>query len=133
VCRRQAEVIERGVQALKQIAGPHYSEADTRAMVTQAAERSTDAVGRIRQLLAINASPDRTAGLRQLDVPTLVIHGMLDRLVSMSGGIATAKAIPGARLLLFPDMAHDIPIPRRDEIADAIHTNAQRAALQVSG
>ncbi|MEO7070771.1 MAG: alpha/beta hydrolase [Nostocoides sp.] len=124
----KAEIIERGVLALKQIAGPHYSEDDVRAMVVESAERSTDVLGRVRQLLAINASPDRTPGLRQLTVPTLVIHGMLDRLVSMSGGIATARAVPGSRLLLFPDMAHDLPIPRRDEIADAIHTNAQRAS-----
>ncbi len=126
--RSKPEIIERGVLAMRQIAGPHYSEPDVRAMVVEAAERSTDVVGRVRQLLAINASPDRTAGLHGVTAPTLVIHGMLDRLVSMSGGIATAKAIPGSRLLLFPDMAHDIPIPRRDEIADAIHTNAQRAA-----
>ncbi len=126
----RAEMVERGVLALRQIAGPHYCEPEVRAMVLASTERSTDVVGRVRQLLAINASPDRTAGLRGLTVPTLVIHGMVDRLVSMSGGIATARAVPGSRLLLLPDMGHDLPIPRRDEIVDAIHVNAQRAPIR---
>ena len=55
------------------------------------------------------ASPDRTAGLATCRVPTLVIHGLVDTLVKPSGGIATAAAVPGARLLMFPDMGHDLP------------------------
>ena len=50
-----------------------------------------------RQLLAIVASGDRTEALRELDVPTPVIHGTDDTLVDVSGGKATAAAIPGAR------------------------------------
>ena len=60
-------------------------------------------------------------------MPTLVIHGLLDRLVLPSGGVATAKAIPGSRLLAFPDMAHDLPVVRWPEIVDAIVANTQRA------
>ena len=78
-------------------------------------------------MMAIAASPDRTPDLRRLNVPTLVIHGLLDKLVLPSGGVATAKAIPGSRLLMFPDMAHDLPRPRWEEIAAAIVANARRA------
>lgn len=72
-------------------------------------------------------SPDRTAYLEMLRTPTLVIHGLVDPLVRPSGGIATAKAVPGSRLLMFPDMGHDLPAPRLDEMVEAIAANAQRA------
>jgi pimeloyl-ACP methyl ester carboxylesterase len=75
------------------------------------------------------ASPDRTAGLASVSVPTLVIHGLLDTLVKPSGGIATAAAVPAARLLMFPDMGHDLPTPRWSEMVEAIRQNADRAAV----
>ena len=58
--------------------------------------------------------------------PTLVVHGLLDRLVMPSGGIATAQAIPGSRLVMYPDMGHDLPRPRWDEVIEEIV--AQHAA-----
>ena len=70
----------------------------------------------------------RCGGLR---VPTLVIHGMLDPLVQPSGGYATARAIPGARLVMFNDMAHDLPRTRWNEIADEIAAIAARAPQPV--
>ena len=60
-------------------------------------------------------------------MPTLVIHGLRDQLVMPSGGIATARAVPGSRLVAFPDMAHDLPGPRRAEIVEEIARNAARA------
>ncbi len=53
---------------------------------------------------------DRTAELRHIDVPTLVIHGDRDRMVHPTGGAATARAIPGARLETIVGMGHDLPI-----------------------
>ena len=58
---------------------------------------------------AILAQPDRSRALREVSVPTLVIHGLADRLVHVSGGRATAHAVPGAELLLIPGMGHDLP------------------------
>ena len=80
-----------------------------------------------RQTAAIAGSRDRTALLGSVSVPTLVIHGLIDPLVQPSGGIATTKAIPNARLLAFADMAHDLPRPRWQEMCDAIVRNAERA------
>jgi pimeloyl-ACP methyl ester carboxylesterase len=65
--------------------------------------------------------------LHELTVPTLVVHGLADRLVLPSGGVATAKAIPGSRLLMFPDMGHNLPPKYWDEVIDAIVANAARA------
>ncbi len=123
------EAVTAGVHAYRVIAGPHFDEAETRQLVEGQFARSDDSVGRVRQLLAIQASPNRTPGLRQITAPTLVVHGMLDKLVLPSGGAATARAVPGSRLLMFPDMAHDLPTHRRAEIAEEIVRNARRAPL----
>jgi pimeloyl-ACP methyl ester carboxylesterase len=72
-------------------------------------DRSFYPAGSPRQLTAMYASGDRTAALNEVDVPTLVIHGRDDTLITPSGGMATAEAIPGAHLLLVADMGHDLP------------------------
>ena len=92
-----------------------------------AGSRSFRPSGVLRQTAAIVASPDRTAGLQQVRVPSLVIHGLADPLVKPSGGIATARAIPGSRLLMFPEMGHDMPRSRWREMVAAIRQNASRA------
>ena len=83
-----------------------------------------------RQLAAILASGDRTAELRRIAVPTLVIHGTDDRLVGPSGGRATARAIPGARLLKIEGMGHDLPRAAWGRMLEAI---VQTAALAEPG
>jgi hypothetical protein len=88
--------------------------------------RSFGPGGAGRQTAALVASPDRTAGLRRIAVPTLVIHGLLDPLVRPAGGVATARAVPGSRLLMFNDMGHGLPRARRQEMVDAIAENASR-------
>ena len=73
-----------------------------------------------RQFAAIIASGSRAAELRELQVPTLVIHGLDDTLIAPSGGERTAELIPGARLMLIEDMGHDRPEPLWPELCDAI-------------
>ena len=97
-----------------------FDEAATRARHAQAVDRALNPAGTARQFAAIIASPDRTDELRKLDVPTLVVHGSADPLVGVSGGKATAAAIPGARLLVIEGMGHDLPEGTWAEIADAI-------------
>jgi pimeloyl-ACP methyl ester carboxylesterase len=91
-------------------------------------DRSHDAGSSSRQLAAILASGDRTAELRRITAPTVVIHGTADRLVAPSGGRATARAIPGARLVKIEGMGHDLPRGAWPQILDAIVENAGRAA-----
>jgi pimeloyl-ACP methyl ester carboxylesterase len=76
---------------------------------------------------AVVAQPDRTAPLNALRIPALVIHGLNDRLVHVSGGRATAAAIQGAELLLIPGMGHDLPRALWPTFADAIARTAARA------
>ncbi len=129
----EAEAVRLGVEGWRRIAGPLFDEEEMTGMVQAAVRRSVSPIGTVRQLLAILESPDRTAALRQVTVPTLVVHGLADRLVSPSGGIATARAVPGSRLLMFPDMGHDLPRARRGEIVEAIVQNAARAATVDAG
>lgn len=126
------EAIEKGLLTFEYISGPHFEEdkAELRSLLEQALSRSWDPDGTGRQTMAITASPDRTEALRKVTAPTLVIHGLVDPLVKPSGGIATAKAIPGSRLLTFPDMGHDLPKARWDEIIDAIVDNARRGGFK---
>jgi pimeloyl-ACP methyl ester carboxylesterase len=86
----------------------------------RAYDRAFDPVGVARQLLAIWAGGDRTQRLRELRVPTLVLHGDADTLVDVSGGRATAAAVPGAELVVVPGMGHDLPPGVWDLVCDAI-------------
>lgn len=83
-------------------------------------DRGLHPAGTARQLLAIFADGDRTERLAQITAPTLVIHGRHDPLIAVSGGEATAKAIPGARLLVLEEMGHDLPGPLVDTLVEAI-------------
>ena len=121
------EILANGVEIGRLISGPHFNEADERAMIQRAFDRNYSPAGTMRQVMAISASPNRTKALHKLTVSTLVIHGLADPLVQPSGGVATAEAIPGSRLLMFPDMGHDLPRGRWEEIVDAITANAHRA------
>ena len=86
--------------------------------------------GTLRQLLAIRATGDRTEKLRQLDVPTLVIHGSNDPLIQPSGGEATAAAIPGAQHLVIEGMGHGIPRLALPRIIDALDRLAAASAKE---
>ncbi len=85
--------------------------------------------GIVRQLAGIFASGDRTAELGHIDVPTLVIHGDRDRMVHPTGGAATARAIPGARLETITGLGHDLPIGAWGRIIDLITDHAAFAPV----
>ena len=95
-------------------------------------DRGLDPAGTSRQLAAIIASGNRTEALHRISAPTVVIHGTADRLVRPSGGRATAKAIPGARLVKVEGMGHDLPRGAWGQIVAAIVENARRAGFSRS-
>ncbi len=121
--------IEQGVGTWQVIGSPGYppDEAELRARIAADYDRCFYPAGTARQLVAILATGDRTEGLRGVRVPALVIHGEADPLVTLSGGQATAEAIPGARLLTFPGMGHDLPRALWPEFADAMAELARAA------
>ncbi len=121
--------VEQGLETFRMISGSGFDPSETRKMIEQSFERSYRPEGTSRQAAAIAGSPDRTAGLRRVKTPTLVIHGLQDPLVKPDGGMATSRAVPGSRLLMLPDMGHDLPASRTDELVDAIVANFARAAV----
>jgi pimeloyl-ACP methyl ester carboxylesterase len=81
----------------------------TRQLAADDFDRGHYPQGNARQLAAMLASGSRAEGLRQLQVPTLVIHGLDDTLIAPSGGERTAELVPDSKLMLVPDMGHDRP------------------------
>ena len=122
-------VLERGLRAWHVLNSPAYPRTDEQLRVTLGAayDRAARPAGSARQLAAILGSPDRTERLAALRMPAQVIHGEADPLVDVSGGRATAAAIPDARLLVVPGMGHDLPEQLWDTFVEAITANARRA------
>jgi len=119
--------VDRSTELFGLISGPHFDATEYRQLAEANHRRSFRPTGTARQTAAIMASPDRTANLGAVTVPTLVMHGLVDPLVKPNGGIATAAAIPGSRLVMYPDMGHDLPRPRWGEMIEEIRRTADRA------
>jgi pimeloyl-ACP methyl ester carboxylesterase len=100
----------------------------TRAQAAEGYDRMFYPEGSARQLSAIYASGSRAAGLAALHVPTLVIHGRDDTLITPSGGFRTAELVDGAHLLLLADMGHDMPEQLWPVLVDAIASHTRNAA-----
>jgi pimeloyl-ACP methyl ester carboxylesterase len=128
--RDRAGYIEDHIDTYRAIGsqGFDFEEEHKRQRAGRCFERGIHTAGSARQLAAIMATPDRTALLGQVRVPTTVIHGDADPLVNVSGGRATAAAISHARLVILPGMGHDLPRELWPPIIDAIVQNASVAA-----
>ncbi len=95
-------------------------------------DRAHDPGGYLRQLAAILAQPDRTAALGRVGVPALVMHGLHDPLVGVSGGLAAARLLPQAKFVGYSGMGHDLPRElwpdMEDEIAGVVRRGESRQA-----
>lgn len=128
---REANV-EHMLGVFKTIAGPGFpvDEKWTRKILAQSYDRCFCPQGMVRQLVAILTQGNRGPALTSVKAPTLVVHGTSDPLVPVEGGKDTAKAIPGAQLMLIEGMGHDLPHggawPR---IVEAIAVHTQKGTL----
>ena len=103
---------------------------EVRRMALLSWERGRDRAAPGRQLQAILTSGSRRKDLARVDAPTLVIHGTADKLVHPSGGSATARAVPGAKIMKIEGMGHDLPRGAWPQIIDGIVANAERAGFE---
>jgi len=139
VASTKEEAIDSGLVLTRAVSSPGYpfDEAEARERSGRAFDRGFHPEGVGRHLVAILASGDRTAALGAVEAPTLVLHGEADPLVEVSGGRATAAAIPGAELVIVPGMGHDLPAALRDDFAERIARHARahdrRAAASTPG
>jgi pimeloyl-ACP methyl ester carboxylesterase len=121
VCNRMANAVT--------IGSPKYpwTDEENRERVIAEYSRAFNPSGAARQMAAVRADGDRTAALKGLKLPVVVLHGADDPLLMKVGGEATAAAIPGAELRIVPGMGHDLPPGLYDTFVDAIITAASRA------
>lgn len=105
------QLVEHYVRLFRALSGPGFPIDDEtlRARLQRSLRRSFRPAGTVRQLLAIAASGDRSAQLRQIRCPTLVLHGDADPLVPLAHGRDCARKIAGAQLDIVPGMGHDLP------------------------
>ncbi|MER6817659.1 alpha/beta hydrolase [Spirillospora sp. NPDC000708] len=107
-------------------ASKRYGDASAlRELAAASYDRAYYPAGVGRQLGAMILSGSRADALRELRVPTLVIHGLDDTLIDPSGGRRTAELVPGAKLLLIPDMGHDRPRELWPVIIDALDAHTR--------
>lgn len=117
------------VAVWKMIGSPSYPQDHDRVVerAEETFDRGVSRSGVLRQMLAVLTQKNRASRLRGVTVPTLVIHGVADKMVHASGGRATAAAVPGAELLLIEGMGHDLPPALFSTFVDAIDRTARRA------
>jgi pimeloyl-ACP methyl ester carboxylesterase len=77
----------------------------------------------------VMADGDRTDRLGAVRCPTVVVHGAAEPLVAVSGGEATARAIPDAELVIIPDMGHELPRALFPQLVDVVMRNIRRASM----
>lgn len=123
------ENIERTVMIFRAIGSPGFpfDEAFVRDIAGRSYDRGHDPEGVVRQLAAILASGNRKPRLGTVRVPTLVLHGKADPLVPYEGGVDTAEAIAGAKLVGLDGWGHDMPRELWPAIIDEICEVAARA------
>ncbi len=110
--RKREDIIEHFVKVLTVIGSPKYpmNEAELRQRIGEAYDRSFYPAGTIKQMGAIMASGDRSAEVRKITVPTLVIHGKDDPLVPLKHGEDTAKKVAGSEYTEIDGMGHDLGV-----------------------
>ena len=79
------------------------------------------------QLQAISRH-DVSARLGEIEAPTLVVHGELDRILGVDNGWLIARAIPGARLEVLDGIGHLFWLEEPERSAALIREHARAAA-----
>ncbi len=125
----RTEAVETGASMLRLISYPDSARADDAFEVAagRAFDRSYYPEGAKRQLLAIITDTGRHGRLAKVKAPTLVIHGAADPLVPLGNSEDIARRIPGARLEVINEMAHDLPPSQVSKMLSLITEHAQSA------
>ena len=106
------------------------AQADVRARIRAANLRAFHPEGTLRQTAAILADGDRSARLRTIQAPTLVIHGTQDPLLPLACGQDTATKISGSRFVPVLGMGHDLaPVAQAGILKAVLPFLAQHTTL----
>ncbi|HTH90711.1 alpha/beta hydrolase [Mycobacterium sp.] len=117
-------IIDNAVRVSRITGSPGYPAAEERirAEAIEGYDRSYYPAGVGRHFAAVLGSGSLLRYDRLVSVPTVVIHGKADKLMRPFGGRAIARAIKGARLVLFDGMGHDLPRELWDDIVGELKT-----------
>lgn len=120
----EEETIARAIENAKVIGskGFEFDAERTGKRAVEAFRRSFNPMGIVRQMAAIAANGDRREKLKQLNLPSVVIHGTDDPLVPLAGGEDTHKNIAGSTLVKIEGMGHDLPPGVWPTVIDSICT-----------
>jgi pimeloyl-ACP methyl ester carboxylesterase len=126
--KKDRESLAKHAVRTKKIVGSPGLQASDPDMLTNAladVDRAYHPQGQARQYVAVIASGSRSYLLRDVTVPTLVLHGSVDPLVLPAAGRDTADLIPGAQYVEIEGMGHDIPPGLWDTIANHMASHAE--------
>jgi len=104
-------IIDNAVRVSNIIGSPRYRmpEEQIRADAAEGYDRNYYPQGVARHFSAVLGTGSLAHYDRRIVAPTVVIHGRADKLMRPFGGHRVARAIDGARLVLFDGMGHDLP------------------------
>jgi pimeloyl-ACP methyl ester carboxylesterase len=127
----RASIIKRRID-LERVIGSrtHFDPERVAKQTGDAYDRCFNLAGVARQLCAAAASGSRTSQLHGVSVPALVMHGDVDRLIDISGGVRTAESIPDARFVILEGMGHDLSLFYWDQLVEEITAHARRATAR---
>jgi pimeloyl-ACP methyl ester carboxylesterase len=122
-------IIENAIRVSRIIGSPGYPapEERIRAEAIEGYDRAYYPAGVGRHFAAIMGSGSLLRYDREITAPTVVIHGKADKLMRPFGGRAVAKAIKGARLVLFAGMGHELPEQLWDDVVGELKTTFAEA------
>jgi pimeloyl-ACP methyl ester carboxylesterase len=122
-------IIENAIRVNKIIGSPGYPRTDdaVRAEAIEGFDRSYYPAGFARHFGAILGTGSLRRYDREIEAPTVVIHGKADKLMRPFGGRAVARAISGARLVMYDGMGHELPEELWDDIIGELKTNFAEA------
>lgn len=123
-------ILDNAVRVSRIIGSPRYRipDAQVRAEAAEGYDRNHYPQGVAGQFSAILGSGSLVHHNRRIQAPTVVIHGRADKLMRLSGGRAIARAISGARLVLFDGMGHDLPQQLWDPVIGVLTGNFAEAS-----
>ncbi|GAA6141578.1 alpha/beta hydrolase [Hydrogenophaga sp. 5NK40-0174] len=127
--RDPEDLVDQLMDTMRLLASPGYpqDEAELRARMLASIRRSYHPKGVLRQLLAVMGDTGRHRLLRQVQCPTLVIHGNADRMVPLACGQDTAARISGSQLEIIEGMGHDWPPALAQRMAELVVPHMRKA------
>lgn len=122
------EKLEARLDEIEWMSTPQYFDRDrVREAVARSMRRASNPAGAERQAAAVHAASSRAEALSRCKVPALIVHGEIDPHLPVENAHRTAAAIPGSKLVIIPDLAHDLPPQKWDQIIDLITDHAREA------